>query len=444
MAFPFVFYSAGRLIIMDLQRIFTEAVTLHSQGKFPEAKIEYERILQELPDNINVLGNIGLVCREMGDFEEALKYCSRALSKDSTDPAQHINLGAVHEAMNNLVEAEQSYKNSLAIAPYHPMALNNLGKVYHLQGNGKKAIECLEKALAIEPEYGMALNNLAVILSEIGEVEAAREKLEKSYSLEPNNPDTLFNLAGIYNCQDLPEKAEALLKELIEKIPDHQPAVHMLSALQGQTTDSAPAAYVRETFDRYAGRFDDHLLNKLGYSVPAALAEMLCQDEGETHFSHALDIGCGTGLSGQPFKAVTDDMTGVDLSRQMLDKAETKGIYTRLICQGIYQFLESDPVQYDLIIAADVFIYLGRLDTFFTSIARVAGRECTLVCSIESYDGEDYVLRKSGRYAHNPSHLVAIAEKNGFHLLQQKAHGIRKEDGVWIPGELLILKKTVK
>ncbi len=43
---------------MDLQTIFSEAVTLQSQGKLHEAREKYLLLLEQLPENINILGNI--------------------------------------------------------------------------------------------------------------------------------------------------------------------------------------------------------------------------------------------------------------------------------------------------------------------------------------------------------------------------------------------------
>ncbi len=426
---------------MDLQTIFTEAIELHTKGRYSEAKNKYVDILTALPDNISVLGNLGIVCRDLHQLDEAISYCQRAVDIAPDDPTQHINLGAVFEAKADLPQAKNCYKAALQILPTHPKALNNLGKIYHIEGNSEKALTYLEKALSVEPNYPLALNNVGVILSERGDVRSAIPYLEKSYSLESQNPETLYNLAGLYNCLDQHEQAAEMLQLLLDLDPEHKLAQHMLAAVTEKTTDMAPGEYVAETFDRYANRFDEHLQGKLEYTAPSVLADMLSKTAAGRFFQSTLDLGCGTGLSGQAFRHLCGSLTGVDISSKMLAKAEEKSIYDRLQCEEIYGFLKKNRGKYDLFLAIDVFIYLGRLDVFFSAIGQVAQKDAIVACSIEQHDGaEDFVLRKSGRYAHSPGYLLAMAKDSGFASLCGQAHVIRKEDKVSIPGMLYILQ----
>lgn len=428
-------------MIMDLQALFTEAVQLHSQGHLEEAKLRYEKILNELPGNINVLGNLGIVCRDLGQLDEAMKHCGRAVELSPQDPTQHINLGAVCEALQNYSEAKECYEAALKLMPTHPKALNNLGKIYHIQGDQISALSYLEKAVQIEPNYPLALNNIGVILSERGDLTNAAKYLEKSYSLDQYNPETLYNLAGLYNALAEPDKAVEKLEALLKMQPDHAPAKHMLAAVSGKTTDTAPAQYITETFDRYAHRFDTHIQGPLQYDAPYVLAVMLGEAYPDEEYRRCLDLGCGTGLSGDAFKQIADKITGVDLSPQMLAKAREKNIYDRLECEDVYAFLDKDTEVYELILATDVLVYLGRLDRFFQSIAKHSKAGTKLVCSIERENQkEDYVLRDSGRYAHNPDYLVKQAITSGFSVRGHRECGIRKESDNWIPGDLYVLE----
>ncbi len=426
---------------MDLQKIFSEAIQLHVQGQLVQAKERYQQVLQALPGNVNVLGNLGIVCRDLGQIEEALKYCQRAVADAPQDPTQHLNLGAVFEAADDLAQARKCYETSLELAPAHPKALNNLGKILHLQGQTAEALAHFNRALAVEPEYPLALNNAGVLLSEQGDHEHACEYLQKSHELDPANGETLYNLAGVYNCLDKKEDACKLLKKLLTLKPDHASANHMLAALQGGITDTAPKEYIVETFDRYAGRFDDHLQGALGYDVPVVLAEMITRGKEQPKFKAGLDLGCGTGLSGIAFKEFCESLTGVDLSPKMLEKAKKKEIYVHLECEDVLVYLERVAESYDLFLATDLFIYMGRLDSFFQAVKKRASQGALLACSIERHDGEeDYVLRNSGRYAQQPDYLIAMAESADFKVLMRRDHGIRKEKKQWIEGDLYILE----
>lgn len=432
-----------RTTMYDLHSIFAEAVRLHQQGLFQEAKTRYLQALEILPDNSTILGNLGILSRDLGEAEEALAYCSRAAAAAPDDPSQQINLGAVHEALGRLDSAKACYEKALALNPQQPKALNNLGKILHLLGNTAGGLALVQRAVAIEPDSPVALNNLGVILGALGDTGNAIQHIEKSLQLAPANVETIYNLAGLHNCEGDYARAAELLERLLALQPDHAAASHMLAALRGEATATAPAEYVIETFDRYAGRFDEHLQTTLGYTVPAALAEMTSALFPGRTFQHGLDLGCGTGLAGTAFQPLTEALTGVDLSSQMLLAARKKNIYQKLECKEILQFLDDCSSQYDLVVTADVFIYLGRLEPFFSRLRHVTSPGAILACSIESdRDARDYVLRVTGRYAHNPDYLLSQAENGGFRLLDQRKHNIRKENNDWIAGDLYIFSRS--
>ena len=431
--------------MQEIQRLFTEAVSLHQDNKLDEAECLYLQVHQLLPENINVLANLSIVCRDRGKFTAAEGYCRRAIALAPNDPAQYLNLGAVLEAGGNLSAEQHAYEKALNITPNNPKALNNLGKLLHQLGFLEKGLELVEQAVRLLPDYPLALNNLGVMYSELGDLQQAENCLERSVALDPNNVNTLYNLAGVYNAGNNFAQARTILQQLLERDPQHQAAGHMLAALSGTTTLTAPRQYVEEIFDKYAGRFDVHLQGTLGYTVPATLALMLQETLPlALPFAAALDLGCGTGLSGASFKEICEDLVGVDVSGQMLAKAQEKGIYHRLEKEEVLTFLQGEGEHFDLFIAADVLVYLGDPLPFFAAIAGRSKEGGIVACSIErTLEDKDFILLPSGRYAHNSQSLQAAAAAAGFVVLKHQTHNIRKENGEWLPGDLFLFKKEL-
>jgi predicted TPR repeat methyltransferase len=125
----------------------------------------------------------------------------------------------------------------------------------------------------------------------------------------------------------------------------------------------------------------------------------------------------------------------------MLAKAGQKKIYEILECDDVTAFLGKETTRYDLFLATDLFIYFGRLDNLFQAVSRLAAGKAIFAFSLERHDGpEEYVLNPSGRYSHSPLYLQAVAEAAGFSVLHHSEHDIRKENGIWIPGDLYILE----
>lgn len=430
--------------MQNLQNLFAEAVHLHQRKMLVEAEKLYLQLHRLLPENINIIANLGIVCRDLGKLDEAEAYCRKTLAAAPNDPAQHLNLGAILEAGNDPIGARAIYEKALEIAPDHPKILNNLGKLLHQQGLWAKGLELIEQAVRIEPNYPLALNNLGVIYSERGDLDRAGEFLEKSVNLDPSNVDALYNLGGLYNAQNNFALSVTILNQLLTIDPDHQAARHMLAALSGTTPASAPRQFIEEIFDKYAHRFDEHLEKALGYTAPSALAQMV-RDSLPTllPFAAALDLGCGTGLSGASFRGVTKRLVGIDVSQQMLAKAREKNLYDRLEQDEILAFLQWDKENYDLFIVADVLVYLGNPEPLFATLAARIKETGIIACSIEETDNaEGYVLLPSGRYAHNPPALISSATAAGFTVLARQPHRIRKENGEWLAGSLFLFRRN--
>lgn len=428
----------------DLQKLFTEAVGCHQQRKLVEAERLYLQVLQSVPENVNVLANLAIVSRDLGKLAAAEAYCRRTVAAAPDDPEQYLNLGAVLEAQDDQTGARIAYEKALTLSPSHPKVLNNLGKLLYQQGNAARGMKMIEQAVYIEPNYPLALNNLGVIYSEQGDLGRAGECLEKSVRLDPGNVDALYNLAGVCNALNDFAKARTILSRLVAIAPHHQAANHMLAALSGATTPSAPREYVEVTFDKYAGRFDEHIQDTLGYTVPKALAELVVNTVPEAlPFAAALDLGCGTGLSGAPFRDLVTRLVGIDVSAQMLGKAAAKKLYDHLEHDEIMPFLHRNEERYDLFIAADVFVYLGELQSLFVALGQRSSKDAIVACSIEETgQASGFELLPSGRYAHGPNYLEECAVAAGFTVLGCKSHNIRREKGAWLPGKLYLLQNN--
>ena len=207
-------------------------------------------------------------------------------------------------------------------------------------------------------------------------------------------------------------------------------------------------AYLRALFDGYAGRFERHLVEGLGYCGPALLCAALdAHDEsrapgGAPRYRHAIDLGCGTGLMGAALGARVGTLTGVDLAPAMLALARRKGLYARLAEAGIDDFLAGEPAaSADLCVAADVFIYLGPLETVLSGMARVLRPGGRAAFTVQSHDGDGVVLGADGRYAHADACLATAADAAGFADLAIRPAVVRRENGADVPGRTVIAVK---
>lgn len=242
----------------------------------------------------------------------------------------------------------------------------------------------------------------------------------------------------------LPEAADAYRQALVLDPADEAGAGARLARLGALPPDGAMTpAHVAALFDEYAPRFERSLLGDLAYRGPALL-RMAMEGLGRLGpFERALDLGCGTGLVGEVFRPFCRDIVGVDLSAAMLAQARAKQIYRHLEQADIAGFLSrqaSDSI--DLMLSADVFIYLGNLDDVFRQAARVLVPGGLFAFTVQSQDGPaPFILNHDLRYAHSRGGIEDWTAAAGLRLRHLGDAWARLDRGAPVPGLVAVIER---
>lgn len=205
-------------------------------------------------------------------------------------------------------------------------------------------------------------------------------------------------------------------------------------------------------FDAYAERFDSHLVGTLQYQGPAllkqALARHCTQVNRPFQFGTALDLGCGTGLMGEAIRGEADFLAGCDLSPRMIAKAQAKRradgspLYDKLATAGLTAFLASRPdASADLVIAADVFIYLGDLAASFHQSARVLKTGGLFAFTTQSHEGEGITVGRDRRFAHAEGWIRATLDQARLTPVLVEPQSIRTDRGEPVPGLIVVAER---
>lgn len=222
-------------------------------------------------------------------------------------------------------------------------------------------------------------------------------------------------------------------------------ALHLARLGGAPLPDAPPEGYVRALFDAYADRFETALVEGLGYATPGRLAALVAAAR-PAPFGSVLDAGCGTGLMAAALAGAGGwgRLEGVDLSSAMVARAEARGVYDALTVGEVVASLDARPGPHDLIVAADVLVYLGDLAPFLTAAARALAPGGLLAVSVEKADageiagGPGWVLRDSLRFAHEPAYLAAAATAAGLVPEHIETAELRRDRGQPIIGLLAL------
>ena len=317
---------------------------------------------------------------------------------------------------------------------------NNIGNAFTLDGDMPAALEAYKQAITIDPDYAPALSNMGSVLQKMGELEAALELYKQALNIKPNCAETYENIGTAFLEMGNIEAATAAYHQALNIKPDNVSVQHIFAALTGQQTASAPNKYIEELFDRYAAKFDLNLVDTLEYKTPNLIAEVILKLKSAAELGSVLDLGCGTGLVGVELRELCQNIEGIDLSKNMLRQASQKNVYDKLSHTGIVEYLSEAALDFDLFIAADVFVYIGELSEVFRLFKSRNKRKGWLAFSTEHTEKDGFFLEASGRYSHSKSYIESLCAEFDYQELHFSKYNLRKEEGEFLAGGLYVLK----
>lgn len=456
-------------------------VLLLQQGDATEALVPLNRASQLDPTNSGILNNLGNALRATGSPEDAHDAWKRAISADDGNADAWCNLGVFHLEQGDEATASTFWQQAIDRNPNHTDSLNMLAVYHHSTGQKKDALNLWRRAQLHAPHHPTIQANLISALLEqsqhhiqqdqlrraehlaeeatgvqpqhlgcwmlLGDIRRRRGQRREAFvayqralSIDETRPEIHHNIGNLLKESGQNEQAIAAFRRALALGSTHPATQHALAALTGAQRTAAPAAVVRDLFDQYADRFEDHLTDTLEYQTPRHLRAL----HGDAPIHHLLDLGCGTGLAGAAFSDVAQTITGVDLSPNMLALAEKRGVYGALWEMDVLTFLHRPGPAYDRIIAADVFVYIGDLTAVLAAIAARLTPGGHLLFSTEQHTGvEAAVLQSSERFAHSDEHVRQAAAAAGLDILQQRSAPIRREADQWLTGTLHQLQRPM-
>lgn len=414
---------------------------LYHKGRLDEAISAYREAIALKPAFSEAHSNLGVALRENGRLDEAIAACRRAIALKSDQADFHNNLGNALHDKGQPEEAIASYRAALLLKPDFAVACNNLGIALKADGQTEEAIAAFRAALRLKPDYADAWNHLGSALQDRGRHDEAVAAYRKAIELKPDCGDAFGNLGHALKSQGRVEEAIVAYRRAIQLKPDSADWQHVLAALTGDhSSTTTPASHVRKLFDPYAREFDDHLVGQLHYRVPEQLLEAVLSVAPGRQFD-ILDLGCGTGLCGVPFRSHAKVLIGVDLSPGMIAQATARGIYDRLITADLAEAMRGPEENFDLLLAGDLFIYVGDLSSVFPAVARILRSGGLFAFSLERHDGEGFILHSKVRFAHSLGYIRELSRTHGLAELHVREIAVRKSGPDDVPGWIVLLQK---
>lgn len=461
--------------------LYAAALRHFSSRRYGPAEDRCRQALALDPRHADSLHLLGLVHWQTNRTGPAIDLIAAAIRCNPANPDYFLNLGELLRSQNKLDEARKSFDIAIKLAPDRAAPWIKLANLLRLQRSHDEALLSYAHASTLDPGNAEAPALAAGLLLELGRYQEALAQCDVSLAISPDQAETLCVKGDCLHHLGRPAEAAASYRRASELEPERVAVWRLLGKVLEQTGDrdgaikalrrareldpadrfgagvelmrlgaadvsEMPTAYVRLLFDQYADTFDTALVGNLGYRGPAVLLEAVrsaCEAHRKpAHFKHTIDLGCGTGLAAAAFADMVDRFTGIDLSPAMIDKARATGLYAQLEVTDMLEGLRKAPdCAADLVLAADAMVYVADLLPVLNEASRVLVPGGVLAFTVESHDGDGFIMGEGRRYAHGGAYVRASIEAAGLAVLQLDRQPVRTERGVPVPGLAIVAAK---
>ena len=349
-------------------------------------------------------------------YASAIKYYAKILAVDSTNFPATANTAMAYFEMQKFAESIPFFKKTLTMDSYNPWWYNYLSQSMQKNGNLIEALDNAWNAVLLGENDNAHHLNFAYTIYEIS-VETGRDKID-SY-----------------------------LKKWYEKYPQNPVAEQCYkSFFYDKNFIASNKKYVEELFDAFASDFDDVLKN-LNYDSPKLIAKNLSEYFNEKKHENLsfLDLGCGSGLCGKELKKIfkKSSIIGVDISSQMLAKAKDKNVYNKLVKDDITTCFCNDNMVFDVVMAADVLTYFGKLDSVLKKVDSLICKNGVFIFTVSenNINSDEYFLTPSSRFVHSIKYIEKMLKKYGFSIVKKEHKILRKEGDNEVKGYVFLVVK---
>jgi predicted TPR repeat methyltransferase len=390
----------------DAKSRFLAGLKSLRDGRFEDAERHFLGSLEAWPGRASTLVNLAATQLELARPAAALASADAALRADPAGLDALLHRATALLQLGRFAQALLDFDRLLAADAGVVDGWFRRGQTLEHLGRQRDALASFERVLALDPSRADAWSGSGTLLRELGRLDAAAHAF----------------------------------RQALRHGADPDLHAYYLASVQGEAAPAtAPRAYVRTLFDDYADEFDSHLVAALRYQAHTGLVAGLAA-LARGPYRSALDLGCGTGLCGPLVRPLAERLAGLDLAPRMLERAAALGVYDTLHEADLLEHLRDSDARHDLVLAADVFIYVGDLDPVFAAVrgAMQRGVFCFTV-ELLAPGGGDFALRPSLRYAHAEDYLLRLADAHGFAPLAVARASVRENQGEAVPGLFVYL-----
>ncbi len=228
--------AAAVRIGLQLEALATGAVKAFEAKRYTAAEQLYRTLVDEKPDHLAGLVNLGSILLYRNKYQEAIAYLNRASHLAPEQATSYYMCGIANYLLNNNGEAAEQFRKCLERDPANANAFFYLANIESLNQQREKALKYLASAVKLNPALGDAHYNMSRIYIEqnkLADAARAYNRAVQSGAL----PDSDLEALLAQHEGNLGELGEDLIAVIIPE----QEADHLREARQATLATAAGA-----------------------------------------------------------------------------------------------------------------------------------------------------------------------------------------------------------
>lgn len=205
----------------NLELLHELATTYIRSEQDEQALAIYQQILQKDRNDYGALIGLGGIYRRMGRFEESVNVLERALSLDGDSVQTFYTLGFTYKQMGRFDDALECFDHVIEQNPGDILAYNHLGTIYSLRGDSKNAVASYRRGLQLDANHPILHYNLAQEYEKIGYYDEVISEYEAALRAKPGWSDAINSYALFLMSHNQHKEAYNILCQGIEVTPEN-------------------------------------------------------------------------------------------------------------------------------------------------------------------------------------------------------------------------------
>jgi len=205
-----------------------------SRQELDLALFHFQSVLEQYPDNLQVLGRIALINLELKNWAEAESGFRRLLLTQEHEDRNRYYLSVALSGLlkfdDAIVELEQISEQS----PNYETSALQLAYLYNQVGRKDNAVQTLRQMLDLGLQQPEVYFYLAAFLADLGNYDEALEIIQEGTSEYPENVRLLYQLGVVYEQLKDSSAAVDVMEKILDLDSNHADALNFLAYYQAE------------------------------------------------------------------------------------------------------------------------------------------------------------------------------------------------------------------